>query len=148
MTVLPHSFIDFAVLVNKLSESTSLAIDPVADVVATVGVDESAVTVVVVTHELALIDRVVDLLANTSNSAVIVELPNDELVGLTLAKWTVLVDVLLRVGDDVLKSETAKLHPLVSGSRVWLTNVVVDTDSVEVLKESALSVMAIRQLLA
>lgn len=58
--------------------------------------------------ELALVNDVVDLLANTLNSAIESNLADDELVGSGLSKLQRLVNWLRAVGNDLLKFQRAE----------------------------------------
>lgn len=69
LAVKPLPLIDSPRLVHELAVTRSLPINPVAQIVVTVGVYESAVAIVDVVFELSLIYNVVYLLANTCNLA-------------------------------------------------------------------------------
>ena len=93
---------------------------------------------VVIVEELALIDCVVDFLAYTGNFAVHVKLADDIWTCLALAEWLILVDWLLRVGDDVLESQWADLHPFFLGLLTSFAEGVAVRKPVEVLSKSGL----------
>ena len=61
--------------------------------------------------KLSFIDNMIDLLANTLNSAVITNLSNNVLVILTLAKGQTLIDWFTTIGNNILKLEWTKLSP-------------------------------------
>jgi hypothetical protein len=104
---LPHSFIDFARFVDKFAPTGPLAINPVAEVEVSVRVNVPSIPMVDVVLELALVDDVIDLFSNTLHAAVRSDLTDDELVELALPELQRLVDWLIRVSDDVLKSQWA-----------------------------------------
>ena len=93
---------------------------------------------VVVIEELALVDRVVDLFADTRDLTVEVKLADDVWACLALTEGDVLVDGLLRVRDDVLESERTELHPSVSSLLARFTERVVVGEPVEFLGQSRL----------
>ena len=88
---------------------------------------------VVVIEELALVDRVVDLFADTRDLTVEVKLADDVWACLALTEGDVLVDGLLRVRDDVLESERTELHPSVSSLLARFAERVVVGEPVEFL---------------
>lgn len=100
---MPHSFVDLAALVNKLAPACSLSVDPISYVIIAVRVDVPAVSMIDVVLKLTLIDDVVDLFTYTLNSAVSTNLPNNELVVLTLAKLKSLIDRFRAVLNDILQ---------------------------------------------
>ena len=104
---MPHAFVDLATGVDQLSPAAPLAIDPLADIEVPVGVDVAAETVVDVVLELALVDDVVDLLADTLHSAVEANLPDDELVVARLTELQALVNRSVAVLDDLFELQRA-----------------------------------------
>ena len=81
--------------VIQLAVTGTLTIDPIANVVVAVGVDEATETIVDVVFELALVNDVVDLFSNTCHFAVFAELSQDVLVVLALPEGSRLVNRLL-----------------------------------------------------
>jgi len=67
----------------------------VTDIVVTVRVDKSTITVINIVLELTFIYNMVDLFADTCDLTVASELTNNILVVLTLSKWKILVDWIL-----------------------------------------------------
>ena len=64
LAVLPLSFVHSAGLVYELAIARSLAVEPIANIVVTIGVNEPTEATVNVIFELAFIDDVVDFLAD------------------------------------------------------------------------------------
>lgn len=116
LAVLPLPFVHSARFVYEFAVAGSLTIQPIANVVVTVGVDEPPEAVVNVVLELAFVNDVVYLFADACDLAVRAKLSNDVLVVAALAELPVLVDLFLRVFDDVLQTQRTKLIPLVLGS--------------------------------
>ena len=92
LAVLPHALVDLARLVDQLAPARPLAVDPVAQVVVAIRVDVPTVAVIDVILELALVDDVVDLLANARHLTIGSELHDDVLVVLALAKGESLIN--------------------------------------------------------
>jgi hypothetical protein len=65
-----------------------------------------------VIFKLTFIDDMIDLFSYTLDSSIVSNLADNVLVILALAELETLVDRLVRVSDDVLKTERAKLAPL------------------------------------
>ena len=66
--------------------------------------------------KLTFIDDVVDLLSYTLDAAIVTDLANNELVVFALAELEGLVNGLVGVSDDVLKSKRAKFTPFLLDS--------------------------------
>ena len=115
LAILPLSFVNAPRFIYKFSIARSLTIQPIANVVVAVGVDEPTEAVVDVVLELAFVDDVIDFLADASDLAVRAKLSNYVLVVAALAELSVLVDLFLRVLHDVLQAQGTKLIPLVLG---------------------------------
>jgi len=113
LAVLPLAFVHSSRLIYEFAIAGSLTIQPVADVVVAVGVDEPAEAVVDVVLELAFVDDVIDLLADACDLAVRAKLSDDVLVVAALAELPVLVDLFLRVLHDVFQAQRTELVPLV-----------------------------------
>jgi hypothetical protein len=113
LAVLPLAFVHAPRLVYELAIAGSLTIQPIANVVVTVGVDEPAEAVVDIVPELPFVDDVVYFLADACDLAVRAKLSDDILVVAALPELSVLVDLFLRVLHDILKTQRTKLVPLV-----------------------------------
>ena len=83
---MPLALIHLSTFVNKSAPSASFAIKPIAYVVVSIGVDESAVSIVDIISKLSFIDNMVDLFTDASHLAIWTQLPNDVLIVLTLAE--------------------------------------------------------------
>lgn len=103
LTVLPHALVDFAALVDELAPAGALPVDPITEVVVSVGVNVSTVAVVDVILELSFVDDVVDFLADALHSAICSDLTDDVFVEPTLAKLETLIDGLTGISYDILK---------------------------------------------
>jgi hypothetical protein len=62
LAILPDTLIDLTILVNKFSIAVSLAIEPHANVIAAVGVDETTISMVIITKELSFVNCAVNFL--------------------------------------------------------------------------------------
>ena len=61
--------------------------------------------------ELTFVNDMVDLLADTLNSTIYTQLPNDVFVVLALTKLEGLIDLLGAIGNDIFKLQWAKILP-------------------------------------
>lgn len=89
---MPLTLIDFALVVDKLTVSTTLSVDPIADVEVAVRVDETSKSIIDVVYELALVDDVIDFFAHTSNFAIGAKLSFNVLVILAGSELQALID--------------------------------------------------------
>ena len=81
LAVRPESFIYSSRFgFHELAPAAALTVYPLANVEIAVCIDVPPVAVVNVVLELALVDDVVDLLADTLNATISTKLTNDELV--------------------------------------------------------------------
>ena len=103
LAVLPLALVHSSTLIDQLAVARPLPVQPVADVVVPVGVDEPAISIIDVVLELALVDDVVDLLAYAGHFPVDTQLPDDVLVVGGLSKLFPLVDGFLRIFDNIFK---------------------------------------------
>lgn len=113
LAVLPLAFVHAPRLVYEFAIAGSLTIQPIANVVVTVGVDEPAEAVIDIVLELAFVDDVIDFLADACDLAVRAKLSDDILVVAALPELSVLVNLFLRVLHDILKTQRTKFVPLV-----------------------------------
>lgn len=95
LTVEPLPLVDAPRLVDQLAISRPLPVEPIPYVVVAVRVYETTVAIVNIVLELALVDDMVNLLADTRDLALVVELADDVFVISTLAEFLLLVDGLL-----------------------------------------------------
>ena len=102
LAVLPHTFVDLAALVDEFAPTRALAVDPVAEVEVSVGVNVSTVPVVNIVLELSFVNDVVDFFADALHSAICTDLTDDVFVEPTLAELETLVDGLTGISYDIL----------------------------------------------
>jgi hypothetical protein len=111
LTILPHALVDLSAFIDEFSPTGAFAIDPIAEVEVSIGVNVSTVPVVNVILELSLVDDVVDFLADALHSAIRSDLADDVFVEPTLAELETLVDGLTGIGYDILKLQWSQLSP-------------------------------------
>ena len=80
LAILPLPFVNAPGFIYELSVARSLTIEPITYVVVSIGVNEPAEAIVNVVSELALVDDVVDLFADTGHFPIGSELSDDVLV--------------------------------------------------------------------
>lgn len=126
LAILPLSFVNAPRFIYKFSIARSLTIQPISNIEVSIRVNESTKTIVYIVFELALVDDMVDLFANTSDLSVGTNLANNVLIVSALTELPILIDLFLRVLDDVFQAQWTKLIPLVLCS--------LESNSVRVLR--------------
>ena len=79
-------------------------------------VDVPSITMINVVSELAFVNDIVDLFANTGNAAFGVHLTLNMRIISRSTKWQIAVDGNRTIGNDLLKVERAELIPFVLNS--------------------------------
>ena len=112
-TILPLPFIDSSCLIYQFTISTSFTIQPLANVVVTVAINKSTISIVNVVNKLAFVNYMIYFFADSCYFSVTCKLTNNVLVVRTLAEFHRLINWFLRVLYNILKSKWSKLIPFI-----------------------------------